>query len=470
VPSGAKLPTDKVTLRWLDGAPAPRTTFLKAFFAEYQKVHPNITLQVDYLPNNQISQVLPLGIQNGNAYDCFPQPGSVTAGQMVHEGWVQPLDDVIPNFAEWKARYPAGTLVEGLSMFGGKVYSCPYLSNRQHGTLTLFNVQYLQAAGYNPSATPISWDDLRAAAKKVTAQGKGQYYGYIIGGGQTNRWSDVVTNLAELAGTNVGTTPAGNIDWKTGEFAYTTDQVLGAIDLLLALKADGSVFPGSVQLDGPAERDQFAKGVAGIILQGPWNIQPWESDYPKFDFGIGGTPVPNSGAVGKLHYGPGSSWAVWVYAKTKLPEVAGDLLYNLPSPANQQALITLTGGFPPPLLLPPGPVRGASPRIAKAYELIDLQMRLGPAVEARNPDVGQVLLELKTAKPDFGQIIQGLYTGQVRDAKAALQDLQDRSDKALDQAIKAAQAKGANVSRDDWKFPNWDPTQDYTQADYDALK
>jgi multiple sugar transport system substrate-binding protein len=174
--------------------------------------------------------------------------------------------------------------------------------------------------------------------------------------------------------------------------------------------------------------------------------------------------------VGKLHYGPGSSWAVWVYAKTKLPEVAGDLLYNLPSPANQQALITLTGGFPPPLLLPPGPVRGASPRIAKAYELIDLQMRLGPAVEARNPDVGQVLLELKTAKPDFGQIIQGLYTGQVRDAKAALQDLQDRSDKALDQAIKAAQAKGANVSRDDWKFPNWDPTQDYTQADYDALK
>jgi hypothetical protein len=25
------------------------------------------------------------------------------------------------------------------------------------------------------------------------------------------------------------------------------------------------------------------------------------------------------------------------------------------------------------------------------------------------------------------------------------------------------------VSRDDWVFPNWDPTQDYTEEDYQAL-
>jgi len=66
--------------------------------------------------------------------------------------------------------------------------------------------------------------------------------------------------------------------------------------------------------------------------------------------------------------------------------------------------------------------------------------------------------------------VQGIYTGQLGDAKKAMQDLTDRSDKELDRAIKAAQAKGAKVSRDDYVFPNWDPTKDYTEADYAALK
>ncbi len=44
------------------------------------------------------------------------------------------------------------------------------------------------------------------------------------------------------------------------------------------------------------------------------------------------------------------------------------------------------------------------------------------------------------------------------------------SDKELDRAIKAAQAKGAKASRDDLAFPNWDPQKDYTDADYAALK
>jgi multiple sugar transport system substrate-binding protein len=98
------------------------------------------------------------------------------------------------------------------------------------------------------------------------------------------------------------------------------------------------------------------------------------------------------------------------------------------------------------------------------------QMRLAPAPEVRNPDVAQVSLELKTLQPNFGQVVQGLYTGQLKDPKAAMRDLQDRSEAELQRAIKAAQAKGAKVSRDDWKFANWEPTKDYTNADYAALK
>jgi len=67
-------------------------------------------------------------------------------------------------------------------------------------------------------------------------------------------------------------------------------------------------------------------------------------------------------------------------------------------------------------------------------------------------------------------VLQGLFSGQLTDPRAAMQDLQDRSEQELDRAIKAAAAKGARVSRDDWRFANWDPTRDYTAADYAALK
>lgn len=79
-------------------------------------------------------------------------------------------------------------------------------------------------------------------------------------------------------------------------------------------------------------------------------------------------------------------------------------------------------------------------------------------------------LELRAVTPDFGATVQGIFTGQLSDTRKAMQDLKDRTDKELDRAIKAAQAKGAKVSRDDYKFPTWDPTRDWTDADYAAAK
>jgi multiple sugar transport system substrate-binding protein len=78
-------------------------------------------------------------------------------------------------------------------------------------------------------------------------------------------------------------------------------------------------------------------------------------------------------------------------------------------------------------------------------------------------------MERRALSPNFGQVVQGLLTGQISDVKAAMEDLQARSDAELDRAIKAAQDKGAEVSRDDWVFPNWDPTVDYTEEMYADL-
>jgi multiple sugar transport system substrate-binding protein len=210
VNSGATLPTEKVTFRWVDSGDQ-KAVFWKQYFPLYEKAHPNVTVQYDPLPWNEIQKVVPLGVQNGNAHDVFQVPPNIPGAQAVAEGWVAPLDDIIPNFAEWKRAFPPGAFVNGITTFNGKTYTIPLTSNKRYGTLLLYNLDYLQRAGYDPATKPLTWDEFRAAAKKVTEQGKGQYYGLIEGGNQTGRWQAIVAGLAEMAGA-----AGGELNWKTG--------------------------------------------------------------------------------------------------------------------------------------------------------------------------------------------------------------------------------------------------------------
>ena len=468
--AAAKLPTEKVNFHWVDSGDV-KAFFWNAFFPAYQKAHPNITVQYDALPWNEIAKVVPLGVQNGNAPDVFQIPLGLTAGQAVSQGWVQPLDDIIPDFANWKKGFPVGSFANGITDFNGKTYQIPFTTNKRHDLL-LYNVDYLKQAGIDPQAKRPTWDEFRAAAKKLTQQGAGKYYGTIIGGNQTNQWESFVRVLAQIAGAP-GSSEGGlsqDTNYKTGEYNFTTDQYLAAIDLLLGMKADGSIFPGSSNLNAPQARAQMPQGAAGMMLQGVWNIPQWIHDSPTYNFDIADLPVPNTGTPLPLFSGPGGGNALYVFAKSKNGQIAGDIFHYLGTAEGQTKWATVTGGSDPPNF--PQVIEQAQidPRARKALGIFNQTMHLAPSPNVRNPDWSQAELEKKTLSPDFGTTLQGIYTGQIGDAKKAMQDLKDRADKELDRAIKAAQAKGAKVSRDDLAFPNWDPMKDYTDADYAALK
>jgi multiple sugar transport system substrate-binding protein len=461
--TGAKLPTEPVTFRWIDSGDQ-KAVFFKQFFPAYQAKHPNITIKYDPLPWNEISNIVPLGIQNGNVQDVFQLPPTVPHAQAVRENWVSPLDDIIPNFQAWKKQFPKGAFVEGITDFNGKSYTIPLTTNQRYGTLLLYNLDYMQQAGYDPANKPLTWDEFRDAAKKITKAGGGQYYGLILEGNQTARFSAWVGGLAEMAGA-----AGGEMNWKTGQYNYTSDQWIAAIELLLAMRDDGSILPGSLSLNAPQARARMPQGVAGMILQGPWNIPIWQADNPGFKFGVASQPVPNKGTPLPMGYGPGGSNQLWVYAKSPLKAVAGDILYQLGTPEMQRTWADIVGAADPPIFVEASKEAKLDPLAKKALALFEQQMRLNPSPEARNPDVAMVLLEQKRVTPDPGETIQGIFTGQLKDVKGAMKDLQDRTEAELQRAIKAAQDKGAHVSREDWVFPNWDPTKDYSDADYAAL-
>jgi multiple sugar transport system substrate-binding protein len=225
-----------------------------------------------------------------------------------------------------------------------------------------------------------------------------------------------------------------------------------------------------MQLSNSAAREQFPQGIAGMFLQGQWNIPQWKVRNPDFNFDVGFQPLADPNTQMKLTYGPGGANQRWVSAATEVPTVAGDILHYLGTIEGQVAWGTHTQGADPPLFPEAREAAGASdPRMERVINLTETWMALAPSPEVRNPGVAQVNLELRPVTPNLGELVQGLFVGQIDDPKAALQDLKDRSDAELDRAIKAAQDKGAEVSRDDWVFPNWDPTVDYTEEMYADL-
>lgn len=461
--TGAKLPTEKLTYHWMDSA-NEKKVFLDIFLPAYRQAHPNITFDYLGLPYTEMAKALPAGIQNGNAPDLFEVPPPLTAAQVVQQGWVQPLDDVVPDFARWKAAFPPGIFFEGINTFQGKTYTFPFTSTKQNNALLLYNVAYMQQAGVDPQTKPLTWDEFRTTAKKITQQGAGKYYGLMLSGAQSDRMGALIRSLAEMAGA------AGDeINWKTGAYQYAADQFLAAIDLLLAIKADGSVFPGSAAANAPQAVAQFAQNAAGMYINGSYMFQQWRTQNPTFVWDVASQPVPNTGPVGFITYNPGGqTW--WISAKSQWAAIAGDIFSYVGSEAGQTAAQTIIGGSKSSVFSKANQAPGIDPLARKAVALYDLQMRLAPSPSVRNPDAGKVTAEIRPLTPDFGTTIQGIYSGQLSDPRKAMQDLKDRSDKELDRAIKAAQAKGAKVTRDDWVFLNWDPMKDYTDTDYAAIK
>jgi multiple sugar transport system substrate-binding protein len=468
--SGAMLPSDDVTLRWVDSGDQ-KAVFFREFFAAYEAAHPNINVAYDPLPWNEIAQVVPLGIRNGSAHDVFQVPLSVSPAQAVSEGWVQPLNDVIPDFEAWKAKFPAGVFLPGVTDFDGKTYSFPFTSAKRYGSHLLYNKEMMAQAGYDPETEPLTWTTFREAARTITEQGNGSYYGFIMGGNQINRWADIIRNFARMAGAvgGGGSPVVSDINFLTGEYNFNSEEYIAAVELLLALRDDGSVFPGILSINAPQARAFMPQGAGGMILQGPWNIPQWERDNPEFDFGLSSQPLPDDGEPWPLTISQGGDNALWIFSGSSVATVAGDIFHYLGTVEGQTQWASIVGAADAPIL--PEAIANAElgARARQALTLFNDQIRVGPNPVVKNPDVVQASLELRTPEPSFPQVVHGLYTGQLTDVRAEMNSLQERYTAELERAIAAAVDKGAQVSRDDWVFSNWNPRADYGAADYDAL-
>lgn len=208
----------------------------------------------------------------------YPDP--IKAGAQI---W---FDD-LPGFQEWKNKWPSWYWVEGVTTYKGHVIAIPaqVINSR-----LIYNKDLFQAIGWDPNQPPRSYEEVKKAAREITAIGKGRVYGFAFCGGDSWWMEWMPSQWGEANGDRV------YWDWKRGRWAI--EGYNRVFKLILDLQKEGSLFPASITLSNDALRAQFAQGRVGMFMGEAWDVGVLNTQFPTTcKWGV--APIPTYD--GKFH-------------------------------------------------------------------------------------------------------------------------------------------------------------------------
>jgi len=196
--------------------------------------------------------------------------------------------------------------------YQGKLYGLAPVTN----TIALFyNTQMLQEAGVQP---PKTWDELKAAAKKLTKPGR---YGIAFNANATYEGS---WQFLPAMWTNGG-----------DETDLNSPQVAEALQLWVDLVKSGSASKSVINWTQGDAKDQFVAGKAAMMVNGPWQI-PALAKAPNVKWDVVTFPLnkPDQTPVAPLG---GEAWTVPLNKDQAKQQKAADFVKCLNSDENELA-------------------------------------------------------------------------------------------------------------------------------------
>lgn len=448
-------------LRWWDHF-GPLQSLQKKTFKKFAASAHGEKVEYTHRNGEKMGQALQLAKRSKELPDVSSLAGlELPVPRLIKSGWLQPIDLSDEAMEQLK-----GGLYEGVHIFDGKLYSFPIFSFRQYDPAVWVNTKLAEKAGLDTDKPPKTYDDFRSAAKAVKKNVGHGTYGCIIKGGMTDSLSAEASAMAQAGGFKGGS----GVLYRTGEYAYHSDQYLQWVEFLQSLQKDKLLRPGSLNWNGKEARAHWESDEAGFYLDGPWSAGAVMSDSKhgskKFAHSLEVGPI----LVPEKHmkpacYSPQKAGSFWILDSSHADSV--NKLFS-------DFIITddYNTGLAEAMDQPPRDLSAVDEASAlDSYkELLKMfhdQVYLAPNTLVKNSDTAKVQAETKQIEPDLGHIIQGALTGDVKDVKNKLKELSDKSAKERERALKAARKKDADVSLDDYKFPNWKPGEDYTEDKYD---
>jgi len=225
--------------------------------------------------------------------------------------------------------------------------------------------------------------------------------------------------------------------------------------------ATDAVHPDFLNTGRSQATAQWAAGQAAFLFDGSWRLQELLRTEPDLDFGI--TMLPSKRGTPVLWGVEGGSQNAFAVASTSPHAAAAVRLFEW-----------LTDDYYPLLLqgavdLTPIPALNAdaslftSDAFRELVRLTEIGTIALPSPVMENPAQLETVVRLagKSAQRPFGESMQGFLAEGRTDISDFLTAYASEQRRFLEEALAEARAAGADVSLDDWIFPDWVPTQNH---------
>lgn len=229
-------------MKWGDNAYVEAA---EALVADFNASQDGVEVVYRSVPWSNWYETFVTAIASGSAPDISTGAG-FQAVQFYDFDQILPVDDVVAAIGE--DAFAPGTL-EAVK-WDGHYVALPWNVDIR---AMFYRADLLEEAGI---AVPTTWDELRAAAKALTGEGR---YGLVApgdSGGSHWALTFMINNGAGLFDDNRAA-------------AITSERSLEALRFLGDLVADGSVNPSSAGYVGDDSRGSFERGEAAFLLDGP---------------------------------------------------------------------------------------------------------------------------------------------------------------------------------------------------------
>lgn len=290
---------------------------------EFEKSHPGVTIELDYLSNEAYKSKLPTLLQSNQRPDIFYSWGGEALKEKVEAGFVKDLTAAMQD--GWQSRFP-DSAIDAFTI-NGKIYGAP-LYVTEVGLWT--NTALTEKAGVDVDAID-TWQDFLDAVSKLKEAGVTPIVvGAKDGWPMHFYWGSLATRLAGQQGFAAA---------KAGESeGFAAPPFVQAGEKLEQLVELEPFQPGFMTTTYERASGMFGDGEAAFHLMGDWDYLPSKQrsmsgeGVPDEELRFISFPRVEGGQGNEATFGGLNGWAVTRDA----PEMAVTFLKSLLSLDNQR--------------------------------------------------------------------------------------------------------------------------------------
>jgi len=316
---------EPVTLVWWDWqSGGDDMAPIKAAAEEYKKLHPNFTFERKTFTYGDYNAALKTAIVAGEGPDIFEIHPGAPSNDLVLEGQLLDLTDIILDDAEWSSWIEPALSVRDLYI-NDKIYYIPLDMNH------LPIVYWIEMFESRNLEVPETLEDLYAVADAFNADGITPLVSMMVENWVEVDFFTIFVRQVDETGDLIERANRGEASWEDPIFKQAMQSIVSLYT--------NEVFPSNIMELGWAEcLDMFnKKEVAMVFPIGQFGLSSLPADAMK-NSELSDFPLPLMDPNGKSLYTGGVSIAMGINPASKIPETSIDFAKFLNGPIGQELI------------------------------------------------------------------------------------------------------------------------------------